>query len=201
MEVCAVGDGANDELMIREAHCGLGIGIEPTADTKSFSDRQVMRVRVLFIDLSSVAKTNSFVEQIEKFSCLAPFLFEQCPRTLSNELSVVHLLLFKGIVIGLSSLLYTWYDMPFPHCIFVTLCLGTLDPARLSSMSPPPSPSITFSSPRPCSSLVLSTLRTQTVFCSSIPNCIDRSAICLLKLSGVGHCLLSPSPSFLFAYY
>jgi hypothetical protein len=39
---------------------------------------------------------------------LAPFLFEQCPRTLSNELTVVHLLLFKGIVIGLSSLLYTW---------------------------------------------------------------------------------------------
>lgn len=28
---------------------------------------------------------------------------------LSNELTVVHLLLFKGIVIGLSSLLYTWY--------------------------------------------------------------------------------------------
>jgi hypothetical protein len=27
--------------MIREAHCGLGIGIEPTADTKAFSDRQV----------------------------------------------------------------------------------------------------------------------------------------------------------------
>ena len=36
-----MGDGANDELMIREAHCGLGIGIEPTADTKAFSDRQV----------------------------------------------------------------------------------------------------------------------------------------------------------------
>jgi magnesium-transporting ATPase (P-type) len=42
MEVCAVGDGANDELMIREAHCGIGIGIEPTADTRSFSDHQVI---------------------------------------------------------------------------------------------------------------------------------------------------------------
>jgi magnesium-transporting ATPase (P-type) len=40
MEVSAVGDGANDELMIREAHCGIGIGTEPTADTKAFSDRQ-----------------------------------------------------------------------------------------------------------------------------------------------------------------
>ena len=43
MEVCAVGDGTNDELMIREAHCGIGIGIEPTADTRTFSDRQVMQ--------------------------------------------------------------------------------------------------------------------------------------------------------------
>ena len=43
MEVCAVGDGANDELMIREAHCGIGIGMQPTADTRTFSDRQVMR--------------------------------------------------------------------------------------------------------------------------------------------------------------
>jgi hypothetical protein len=41
---------------------------------------------------------------------LAPFLFEQCPRTLSNELTVVHLLLFKGIFIGVSSLLYTWHN-------------------------------------------------------------------------------------------
>jgi P-type E1-E2 ATPase len=43
LEVCAVGDGANDELMIREAHCGLGIGVEPTAETRVFSDRQVTR--------------------------------------------------------------------------------------------------------------------------------------------------------------
>lgn len=42
MEVCAVGDGANDELMIREAHCGLGIGIQPAADTRAFADRQVV---------------------------------------------------------------------------------------------------------------------------------------------------------------
>ena len=41
---------------------------------------------------------------------MAPFLFEQCPRTLSNELTVVHLLLFKGIFIGVSSLLYTWHN-------------------------------------------------------------------------------------------
>jgi magnesium-transporting ATPase (P-type) len=41
-----VGDGANDELMIREAHCGLGIGVEPTAETRAFSDRQVTRPHI-----------------------------------------------------------------------------------------------------------------------------------------------------------
>ena len=104
MEVCAVGDGANDELMIREAHCGIGIGIEPTADTRTFSDRQVMQHA---FNCHEHRDFHCFL-QIENFSHLAPFLFEQCPRTLSNELTVVHLLLFKGIVIGMTSLLYTW---------------------------------------------------------------------------------------------
>ncbi len=106
LEVCAVGDGANDELMIREAHCGLGIGIEPAAETRAFSDRQVrllLSLQRLHIPLLSCTHTCC---QIENFSFLAPFLFDQCPRVLSTELTVVHLLLFKGIVIGMASLMF-----------------------------------------------------------------------------------------------
>ncbi len=103
--MCAVGDGANDELMIREAHCGLGIGIEPAAETRAFSDRQV-RHAVIFTALAyRLRRAHSCPYQIENFSFLAPFLFDQCPRVLSNELTVVHLLLFKGILIGMTSLM------------------------------------------------------------------------------------------------
>jgi magnesium-transporting ATPase (P-type) len=81
--VGAVGDGKNDEMMLRKANKGVGIGTGPDALTKNAADLS-----------------------IECFNDMANVFWVQGFQRYYNERAVVHLLLFKGIMLALAPFFY-----------------------------------------------------------------------------------------------